>query len=205
MVSSAIHDTPELESRPFLGNTYLLSGSALCGGRAYALLERFFRMYAVACGKPDCEQYEILNILAAQGMKEKDALQVSTMFCGTRENTHLRGSICNISDRNFTPANLAAGFLTDMVLELYHLYQKMPDRTHTVLIASGNAARKNLVLQKILSSVFKMPLKIPLHKEEAALGAAMYGALATRIVENIGDVQSCILYEGEKRNTPDNR
>ena len=34
---------PGLETRPFPGGGYLLVGASLCGGRAYALMERFIR------------------------------------------------------------------------------------------------------------------------------------------------------------------
>ena len=32
-----------IEARPFLHGDYLLAGASLCGGKAYALLEKFFR------------------------------------------------------------------------------------------------------------------------------------------------------------------
>lgn len=32
-----------IEARPFLNGKYLLAGASLCGGKAYALLEQFFR------------------------------------------------------------------------------------------------------------------------------------------------------------------
>ena len=34
-----------IEARPFLGGKYLLVGASLCGGKAYALLENFFRSF----------------------------------------------------------------------------------------------------------------------------------------------------------------
>lgn len=39
-----------IETRPFLDGCYLLAGASLCGGRAYAALERFFRSYVTAAG-----------------------------------------------------------------------------------------------------------------------------------------------------------
>lgn len=39
-----------IEARPFVKGRYLLAGSSLCGGRAYAMLEKFFKTYAEAMG-----------------------------------------------------------------------------------------------------------------------------------------------------------
>lgn len=50
---------PGLETRPFPGGGYLLVGASLCGGRAYALLERFFRETARMLGIERKSCYEI--------------------------------------------------------------------------------------------------------------------------------------------------
>jgi len=50
-----------IEARPLLAQRSLLCGSALCGGRAYALLEKFFRRYITEAGMEDKPQYELMN------------------------------------------------------------------------------------------------------------------------------------------------
>ncbi len=165
-----------VETRPYLGDCVLVSGSGLCGGRAYALLERFFRGYAVAAGLPDTSRYDILNMLAAKGLRTGQVLDVRTTFCGTREDPHLRGRITGIGEENFTPEALAAGVLSGIAEELYNMVEKMPHADRTILVASGNGVRKNPVLQEILAERFGLPLEIPLHMEEAAFGAALFAA-----------------------------
>ena len=93
---------PGIETRPFLDGTYLLAGSSLCGGRAYAVLEKFFRLYAEAAGMEDRAQYDIMDkiLRTAQG---EDKLQVRTTFQGTRTDPGLLGSIEGIREENFTP------------------------------------------------------------------------------------------------------
>ena len=161
------------ECRPYFGGRYLLSGSALCGGRAFALLERFFRAY-VGTDEP---QYDRLAALAEAGYEAQAkgcaALSVSTRFCGTRDDPSLRGAIGDIGEDSFTPEALAVGVLRGMVDELYGYFLAMnipaPDR----VTASGNAARKNPVLVRLVSDVFGAPVSLSDVAEEAATGAAL--------------------------------
>ena len=39
-----------IETRPLIDGSFLCVGASLCGGRAYAILEKFFREYAAAAG-----------------------------------------------------------------------------------------------------------------------------------------------------------
>lgn len=197
VMSENYFSSSEIEARPFLGNSYLISGLALCGGRAYALLEKFFRQYAIACGLPDKEQYEVLNALAQKGILLKNPLKVNTTFCGTRQDSTRCGSISNMNEGNFTQEALAAGVLEGMASELYSMFRKMPREEKNKLIVSGNAARKNPVLVKILSQIFQMPVHIPKQLEEAAFGAAMFAAVSSQLVNSIEEISECIFYEGE--------
>ena len=171
---------PLVESRPFDGERYLLAGSCLCGGRAYAMLEYFFRKYLSVSGVSDVSQYSLLNHLADKGWQQGNILSVKTTFCGTRADPTVRGQIEGIGEENFTPEAMAAGVLCGMADELYDLFRMMPKRPVHVLMASGNAVRKNPVLQRILSDRFGLVLQIPPYTEEAACGAALFGNKATK-------------------------
>ena len=162
-------DKDGIECRPYFGGRFLLSGSALCGGRAYALLERFFRAYA---GTDDA-QYRRLDELAEKGFAEGKALEVSTLFCGTRDDPSLRGSITGISENNFTPEALAHGVLRGMANELYGYFRAMDLPSPERIVASGNAVRKGHTLRRVVSEVFRCPVTVPDTREEAAFGAAM--------------------------------
>ena len=169
-------ETLLIEARPFDGENVLYSGSCLCGGRSYALLEKLFRKFMVACGMEDEPCFNVLNDLAKEGIQSGNIVNISTTFAGTRENPDARGAITQIGEDNFTPEAFSAGMLYGMANELYELYQKMPHNGKTKLIASGNGVRKNPVLQTVLEDVFGMKLTIPNHTEEAAYGAAVFGA-----------------------------
>ena len=164
-----------IETRPFLDGTYLLAGSSLCGGRAYAVLEKFFRLYAEAAGMEDRAQYEIMDKIL-RTVQGEDKLQVRTTFQGTRTDPGLLGSIEGIREENFTPAALIRGVLEGMAQELYDMYCEMKpwiNTETTVMTASGNGFRKNRHLLEAFEKVFHKKLVLSPYQEEAACGAAL--------------------------------
>lgn len=165
-----------IETRPFINGKYLLVGASLCGGRAYAVLEKFFRSYAEAAGAGNGCQYELMAKLGAEGERKDDGMRVDTTFNGTRTNPLKRGSIFNISEDNFTPSGIIYGVLEGMARELYDMFEKIKDETGIeakLLVASGNGLRKNELLCKICSRMFGTELVLAPCKEEAAMGAAL--------------------------------
>ncbi len=176
VLSDIPFEAPGIEPRPFMRNTYLLAGSALCSGKAYAILERFFRLYHVACGGANEPQYEVMNALAEKGMMVQDHMQVDTVFCGTRVDPTVRAGISRISEANFTPESLIVGVLEGMSRELHEMYAAVLEGTGqsiSRLVGSGNAIRKNSVLQQIIRDMFQADLVMSERKEEAASGAAI--------------------------------
>ena len=169
-----------IEARPFVKGHYLLAGSSLCGGRAYALLEHFFRSYAEAAGITGVDHYSVMGkILDEKNDGEK--LKVNTTFSGTREKPEKSGSIKNIGTENFTPKALIGGVLEGMAEELYKMYRKIEKGLagpKTRMVASGNGIRKNRHLQEVMSEKFGMGLELAKREEEAAYGAAVSGMIA---------------------------
>lgn len=169
-----------IEARPFVKGHYLLAGSSLCGGRAYALLEHFFRSYAEVAGITGVDHYSVMGkILDEKNDGEK--LKVNTTFSGTREKPEKRGSIKNIGTENFTPKALIGGVLEGMAEELYKMYRKIEKGLagpKTRMVASGNGIRKNRHLQEVMSEKFGMGLELAKREEEAAYGAAVSGMIA---------------------------
>ncbi len=193
--TSGFQPDAAMEIRPFLENSWLTSGSALCGGRAYALLERFFRQYVTACGMSATEQYEVMNVLAKKGIESGKYLHVHTTFCGTRNAPSLCGSIDGISEELLTPEALIAGTLWGMATELHDMFLQMPHNHVNKLVISGNAVRKNPALRQMLKEVFAMDVCMPIHKEEAAFGAAMFAAMGSGCAGRDA-LAACIRYSG---------
>lgn len=182
-----------LELRPLFNDKYILCGSALCGGAAYALLESFFRSYVKASNSDNSLQYDTLNKLAYDAYKHnKKPLTVNTLFSGKRSNPNMKGSILNITRENFTPGQLALGFITGICKELYDF---MPVNTEKKLIvASGNAVRKIPVMKQVIEDMFGLPVQVSYNKEEAAVGAALFSAIAANVVKNIYESSAFISY-----------
>lgn len=176
VLSEQYFEAPGIEARPFVKGKYLLVGASLCGGRAYAILERFFRSYMQAAGAGDRSQYDVMARLAEKGVHAENGMSVQTTFNGTRVSPDLLGSITGISEDNFTPEGLIYGVLQGMARELYDMYQVISEGTGIRaerLIASGNGVRRNVVLQNIFREMFRADLTLAACEEEAACGAAL--------------------------------
>lgn len=179
VVDAPVCDFEDLEIRPYFFGNYLLCGSALCGGRAYAVLESFFSQYAGLLGIGGESQYENMNLLARRAYDSGNFLKVSTRFCGTRRNPELRGSVSDIDIKSFTPEALILGTLHGMAEELRGYFDMMHLYGISELVASGNAVQKNSVLRAVLSDVFGCEVSLTDTPEEAALGAALYAGICS--------------------------
>lgn len=172
-----------IEARPFLHGTWILTGAILCAGRAYAILEKFFRKCAEAFGLEDKACYDVMAKLAAAAAPDADGFQVTTLFQGTRPHPDLRGHIDGISENNFLPENLTLGVIQGIAREYYDLYRAIHDGTGLEakrLSGSGNGLRRNEFLQNAISEMFQAPLILTDLQEEGASGAALSAALYLR-------------------------
>ena len=166
---------PGLETRPFPGG-YLLVGASLCGGRAYALLEKFFRDTVQTISDTAIDNcYDTMNKLLAEGRPE-DIPSLIPLFQGTRQDPSLRGSITGLSTENFTPRHLLWATLEGMSKELHGMYLQYVNAggKPVKLIGSGNGLRKNNYLQECFTQLFEQQLIMSGCTEEAATGAALF-------------------------------
>lgn len=176
-----------VENRPFDGKRFLAAGCALCGGRAFAMLENFFRQIAGS----ETSVYGYIDNLLEE--KTETTLKADCRFCGTRNDPSRRGSFTNISEENFTPADFALAVLNGMSDELYQMYEQGGKKAKG-LVCSGNGMRKNKTLRKITSDMFGCEIKIPLYAEEASYGAALAALVAAGEFKNIDEACSLIGY-----------
>lgn len=168
-------DTKGFEIRPLIDGQYLKCYSALCGGAAYAALEKFFRRLVVLAGGENDELYDLLERMADSALHEPSELCVRPCFNGTRTDPTQRASVTGLSLGNFTPEQLTLGMLRGIAGELYEQYRRLPEQREVrLLAASGNAVRRNRVLRQILCDTFGMEPVIPDVLEEAAVGAARF-------------------------------
>jgi len=181
-----------IEARPCIEGKHLLAGCALCGGRAFAALERFFADISVlVSGRSPANLYKQMDVLLAT-VTETD-LRMDTRFSGTRQNPALTGGISNLTLDNFTAADFMLASLQGIASELHSYYADM-GVTAVRLIGSGNGIRNNPALQRIVSSVFGLPLAIPVHKEEASVGAALFALCASGACSDMAEAQGFLRY-----------
>lgn len=188
-----------LEIRPCVGDSHLMVGSSLCGGRAFALLENFFRKTAeMVTGEKVKSAYQGIDKFLEENESIENPIGFSTLFCGTRENPDERASITSLGIDNFTPGHFIYGVMHGMADELYSMYKagiSVCEERPCQLIASGNGIRKNATLRRIVSEIFGMELKIPKHKEEAAYGSAIFSLTSAGIYDTIQSALQLIQYE----------
>lgn len=175
--TAAYMTCPGLETRPFPGG-FLLVGASLCGGRAYALMEKFFRDTVTAMTGDTPENcYGAMEKLLSQGKPEELPVLIP-LFQGTRQEPEKRASICGLSTENFSPQHLIWAMLEGMAGELYGMYlqYRRAGGKPAKLIGSGNGLRKNIYLQQCVSEAFALPIEMSTFTEEAAAGAALFAA-----------------------------
>lgn len=188
---------PAIDIRPFPAGGYLAVGASLTGGKAYQTLRDFLDDVCVrlAGARPEGVDYSRLNDLAQELMESlraenRSVLQdprlprVDTRFLGARSEPEARASISNLSPWNFTVGNLALGVLSGMIEELYGMFELLPEavRTGTRRVClTGNALRRNPVLQELAGLHFRLPTYIPGYTEEAAVGAALIAGVGTGV------------------------
>ncbi len=180
-----------LEARPFDGEKYLAAGCALCGGRAFAMVERFLaRAVEIATGeKPESLYTRIYKILES---KKETSMKADSRFCGTRLDPAITGSYYGITENNFTPDDMLLSTLYAMTDELYGMYASSGKKCVS-LVCSGNGIRKNAALREITSKTFGCEVQVPFYKEEAAYGAAL-SSMAGAGIKTLDEARQLIRY-----------
>lgn len=200
-ISCAVNDVPKdtnLDCRPLVKSNYIMAGSSLCGGRAYAMLEMFLREAAsLISGTEIKSAYPAIDKLMDNYEQTTSPVTVDTAFCGTRTEPNRRGAISNISIDNFTVADFCDGFMGGIATELYTMFEQIKpllSNEPTIMIGSGNGLRFNKPLCKKFEQMFGLKLIIPEHKEEAAFGAMLYALVACGEFDTISSAQKLIKY-----------
>jgi sugar (pentulose or hexulose) kinase len=156
-------------------------GASLCGGAAYAWLNRTVRAWLAEFGVEVSEKrvYERLNALAA-GRDDTAGLWVRTTFLGVRGDPALEaGAIEGITPDNLALGALARATLVGLVDELRDLYRAHggvvsgANTRRTYVLATGGAVRNNPLLPALIEERLGLPVRVPARQETAAVGAAL--------------------------------
>jgi len=185
-------------------------GAGLFGGRSYAYLRDFFRQVGIVFFgiSGDEELYDEMTQLASAVPSGSEGLRCTPLFTGTRTDPTVRASFMGISPQNFTPAHFTRALLEGIAKGFFDFYKRMKPviGERAYLVGGGNGIRRNRLLAEILTETFDMPLHIPYHGEEAATGAALLAAVATRELESLDAAAAllrcspnCMINRGDAR------
>jgi sedoheptulokinase len=204
-VYSKTHDCPDtMELRPFILPGYLQVGATLCAGKAYEILASLFRetinRYAAAAKLSfelsDNAIFDMMKDAVREILREGAGpapLVFDTAINGTRRDSARRGSIAGITLDNFNMGNLVLGNIDGIVRELADFRKDLGpafDPIKSVVVA-GSAVRKNDLFIRALERQFNLEIKIPPFDGGAALGAALIGAVAGKLIDP-GDIPAII-------------
>lgn len=123
--------TELLETRPLCGEDYILVGSSLCGGRAFAILEHFFAdVVQMATGTRPENLYPAMDEMLKT--PHDTTVRIDPRFSGTRTDPSLRARILELSEDNFTARDLCWAMLWGMTDDSNTLYHLSKHRLQTV-------------------------------------------------------------------------
>jgi len=181
--------------RPFVDGRRLVSGNSLSGGCLYAKLRDFFEETGRELfGASDFSAlWERMEALVSE-KEDSGGLELNPLFWGKRSDPAARGFIRGLNDKNFTPANLIYTTLEGIVNILRTMVDDRTIEKRHRLVGSGNTLRKNRTMRKVTQRIFQKEMLVPLYEEEAAIGAAINGAVSCGLVKNFSDAGSIIRY-----------
>jgi len=171
--------TEAVETRPLLPGSYLRVGASLCGGAAYAWLNRTVRDWLSEFGIDVEEEtvYERLNTLAAQS-EPGQGPHVRPTFLGARGDPTIQtGAIEGITPHNMQLGALARATLVGIIDELRELLntQASPAAHYREVIATGGGVQRNHLMPGLIAERFGLPVRTPAHQETTAVGAVVAG------------------------------
>ncbi|MBI1309860.1 hypothetical protein GC176_01025 [bacterium] len=189
-----------IELRPFPVRGNLLSNVGLAGGWSFQIVENLVRqigrdVFGIHAETP---LYDRLTGLASRADEHCGGLSCVPTFTGTRSDPAQRASFTGLSPQNLTPANLFRSVLDGMAANYRTAWDQIVAVTgdrQTRLVGAGNGLRENRILAEAVSSAFKLSPVVTLHREEAAFGAALTGAIAAGIFESLDTAGTLIQYE----------
>ena len=169
--------TGAVEIRPLLPGRYLRVGASLCGGEAYAWLNRTVRSWLSEFGIEMEEDtvYERLNALANE-CAPGHGLRVRTTFLGARGDPSIQaGAIEGITLDNMQLGALARATLVGIIDELRALHEAhtIPMACYREVVAAGGGVQRNPLMPGLIEARLGLPVRTPVHQETAAVGAVL--------------------------------
>lgn len=172
-----------IEWRPLLGDTYLMVGSTLSGGKALEVCAQYYIDIYRQYGTEPMDKARIYDGItrfqrANPDFTPHEPLSIDTRFSGSRNDPAARGSIGGIGLRNLGFGEVLYGIMDGIVSELHALWHQCHLPPPRALIGSGNALRNNPFLQRLAALRWETPLHLTQVREESAIGATYIAEMA---------------------------
>lgn len=196
-----------METRYLPPGRCMLVGAGLAGGDAYAWVRRTAAAWLEAFGVPLPEEvvYARLQTLLTDSPDDAAGLLCIPYFRGTRAEPQLRAAFQGVSHDNFTPGNVGRAVVNGIAAGMetfYRLASTVDPWPAQRIIATGNAVRRNPPLTQRISDVIGLPIDAPVHREEAAYGAALLAGVQTGLWSDLAAAGACIRHEPIARPRP---
>ena len=193
---------PPIELRPFPVRGHLLSNVGLAGGWSFQVVENFVRQLGVELfgASGETPVYQELSRLAEQAVSDCGGLECVPTFSGTRADPNKTGSFLGATPENLTPANFARAVLAGMARNHWEAWNQIAAVTGVSassprLVGAGNGLRENSVLAAAVSNEFGVAPALTCHREEAAFGAALVGAVSAGVFDSLDSAGKLVQYQ----------
>lgn len=177
---------------------FMLVGAGLCGGDAYAWVNRTIRQWlsAFGCLRSEQEVWEQLaNQIDSCDAATASGLSCEPFFTGTRPDPDRRAVFRGVSTHNFTPAAVAGCVLQGIAQSMFDVYDAAgnhrPENLRRIVM-SGNGSRRNPLLVNAVEQRFRVPVSVSPFQEEAAAGAAMNAGVSARMWSDYSEVRQLL-------------
>ncbi|MBT3996570.1 MAG: hypothetical protein HOF01_12320, partial [Chloroflexi bacterium] len=164
--------------------------------RTFRTLRDFFNSASRAIAGYELDPdvlYDKLVELASKVPAGSEGVVVDPLFTGSRSNPLAKAAIREITPGTFTPGHMARALFEAMAGQLADSYReaaKLGAGERSVLVGSGNGLKLNPVLRESIEAELGMSLQLGRHNEEAAIGAALCGAVADGAFKSIAEASA---------------
>ncbi len=183
VATDAVPDPPApgdpFELRSYPGGRRVVVAAALCGGSAWKWLAETACSWCRDLGLPapaESTVYARLNQLGAEAGPDARGLRVLPRFLGERNAPEERGVITGIDTGNMTLGTLARALAFGIIQNLFEMFPNTVLEQRRQVVGTGNALRRNPLLQQAVREISSLPLFLSEDREEAATGAAWLAA-----------------------------
>lgn len=182
----------------FPGRGYSLLGAALSGGASLnwwrSLSEECARIYGLDTSEANI--YDEMIRLATEIPPGAEGLTFIPYLRGTRLKPQLKASFIGVT-RHHGYAHFTRAILEGVIFELYDFYEKLGVSDENVpMIAAGGGFTSRLWSQ-IAADIFNREIRITMHQEQAALGAALIAGVGFGYYPNMKEACKVAKYKPE--------